>query len=73
MENLKKINDFHKNQMDTILTCLSGKENKIVEDMVEEEYEESAGEHDCMVGKKESAGNVNDSGECNVCGKTDLL
>lgn len=37
MENLKKINDFHADQMATMMTCLSGKENKLAEDMVEED------------------------------------
>lgn len=31
------------------------------------------GEHDCLVGREESAGCVDDTGTCMTCGKTDLI
>ena len=63
MNNIKSIADFHKNQMNAMMTSLHGKENKAVEEL--------AGSHDCETDN--SAGNVDADGTCLVCGKTDLL
>lgn len=51
---------------------LSGKENALVEEMIQDDEIGENGEHSCL-DATDGTGNINDEGTCMVCGLTDLI